>query len=141
MGGPIRSFNHTAARHWPARHERKELSMQTQRHSAPRHISAVIGTALVAFAALAGCAPATGAPVAVPDRAAQAWTDRLNGLAQERAERMQDVDRRQRADDAYAQRLTELARAQEAEQRTRERANQAWTDRLNGMAEAMHAER
>ena len=48
---------------------------------------------------------------------------------------------RERADSAYAQRLTEQARALDSSQRTRERADQAWTDRLNGLAGAQDADR
>jgi hypothetical protein len=103
-----------------------------------RFSSATIA-ALVALAALTGCAQVTGAP-AVPDRAAQAWTDRLNGLAQDAAEQAQE-GARQRANDAYSLRLTELARAQESPQEARERASRAWTDRLNGLAEHMNADR
>jgi membrane-bound lytic murein transglycosylase len=117
-------------------------------------------TALVGFVVLTGCTQVTGAP-AVPDRAAQAWTDRLDGLAQQAAQQAS----RQRADDAYAQRLSEQARAQETSQQARERADdayaqrlteqarslqadatrgradQAWTDRLNGLAEHLGAAR
>jgi outer membrane biogenesis lipoprotein LolB len=109
--------------------------MQSSQPSSPRRTSPAIVTALVGFVVLTGCTQVTGAP-AVADRAAQAWTDRLDGLAQEAAQQA-----RERADDAYASRLTEQARSFEASQQARDRADQAWTDRLNGLAEAQDADR
>lgn len=136
----------------------------SQPSTTSRRIPSTIVTALVGFVVLTGCTQVTGAP-AVPDRAEQAWTDRLDGLAQEAAMRAQQQGTRQRAEDAYAERLNEQARAQESSQQARERANnayasrlteqarslqpdasrrradQAWTDRLNGLADHLNADR
>ena len=138
--------------------------MQSPHLPTSRRISSVIVSSLVAVVALTGCAQVTGAPAA-PDRAAQAWSDRLDGLAQEAAEQAQEQASRQRADDAYAQRLSGQAQAQRSAQQARERADdayasrlterarslgsdaireradQAWTDRLNGLAEHLDADR
>lgn len=108
--------------------------MQSSQPSTSRRTSPAIVTALVGFVVLTGCTQVTGAP-AVPDRAAQAWTDRLDGLAEEAAEQA-----RERANDAYASRLTEQARSLGSDA-ARRRADQAWTDRLNGLAEHLDADR
>jgi hypothetical protein len=93
---------------------------------------------IVTLVALTGGVWVSGAPD-VPQRADQAWTDRLNGQAQAAAERAVADGRRQRADAAYALRLTEQARAY-LEERSRDRATQAWIDRLNGLAESLNAD-
>lgn len=93
---------------------------------------------IVALIALGGCARVSGVPDA-PDRADRAWTDRLNGQAYAAAEQAQADAGRQRASEAYALRLTEQARAYQ-EDRSRDRATQAWIDRLNGLAESSNAD-
>lgn len=111
--------------------------MQTLRISPGRRLSFTV--LISGVLAVTGCAQTTGAP-AEPDRAAQAWTDRLNGQAQAASDRTQEEAQLQRANEAYAQRLSGHARAYQEEQ-ARGRANQAWTDRLNGQAEYLNASR
>ena len=64
-------------------------------------------------------------------RANDAYAQRLTGQAQAQ---QQEAQRVERAQAAYAQRLTEQAVAYQAAQARVERANAAWTDRLNGLA-------
>jgi outer membrane biogenesis lipoprotein LolB len=111
--------------------------MPNQRLSPARRLSFTV--LIAALVALTGCAQTAGAPVE-PDHAAQAWTDRLNGLAQAASDRPQGEAQLQRANEAYSQRLSGQARAYREEQ-ARGRANQAWTDRLNGLAEYLNASR
>lgn len=64
------------------------------------------------------------------DRADDAWSERLNAQAQA----VQEQARADRAADAYAARLTAQAEAYIAAKVAEQRANQAWTDRLNAQA-------
>ena len=61
-----------------------------------------------------------------------AWAQRLTGQAQAQ---QQEAARSERAQAAWAQRLTEQADAYRAEKARAERANAAYSERLTGLAE------
>ena len=65
-------------------------------------------------------------------RANDAWSQRLTGQAQAQ---QQEAQRMERAQAAWSQRLTELAVAYKAEQARVERANAAYAERLTGLAQ------
>jgi hypothetical protein len=64
------------------------------------------------------------------DRADDAWSERLNAQAQAVQEQARDARARQ----AYTDRLTAEAEAYLAAKSAQAQADQAWTDRLNGLA-------
>jgi len=100
-------------------------------------LAGVLGASLGAF--VAGVLPTDSQ---MPDRGAQAWTDRYAGLAEEyRQDRLNGAWSArlhglamERVWDAWTARLNGLAEEREQPGMS-ERAQQAWTDRLNGLAE------
>ena len=64
------------------------------------------------------------------DRADDAWSERLNAQAQA----VQEQARASRATQAYSDRLMAQAEAYLEVKAARDQANDAWTDRLNGLA-------
>lgn len=116
--------------------------METQRHTRSKVIGLLEGTVLGAF--VIG-AVVVGTSIDRPsERAARAWTDRLEAQAEAytQARIMQawtnrlDAVARQQANDAWTARLDAAARASGINQR----ANDAWTERLNGLAEHLGGE-
>lgn len=65
------------------------------------------------------------------DRANQTWAERLT---QQAGYVQQEQQRTERARDAWAQRMGAQARAYEQEQAQAQRASQAWSDRLTELA-------